>query len=136
TIDAYNPYTGAYVSNVVSSSTLNSVLSPTLISQGYSFQPTGIKFGPGSNPDLFISGQTNYPFAPSNSGGVYRYNLTTHVLSPVVTGITQAEGLMFAGGNLYIAELNNYVGDILKYDFVNPASVFVANGVGGLQAAT
>ncbi|MFL5329297.1 MAG: PEP-CTERM sorting domain-containing protein [Gemmataceae bacterium] len=130
-IDKYNPFTGAFISNVVSSATLAAV-DPT-------FDPTGIKFGTGPNPDLFISQQHGYPTTTPGTGGVYRYNLTTQALTPVITNLTQAEGLLVAGNNLYIAELRNYQGQILKYDLVsNTSTVFAANIAdgGNLVAAT
>jgi streptogramin lyase len=121
-IDRHDPVTGAFVSTAVSSATL-----------GVGFQPSGLAF---NNGELYISNQVAFPTATPNSGGVFKYNFGSGLLSPVVTGLTQPEGLLFNGGNLYITELNNYTGRILKYDFVNPASTFIANGQGGLGAAT
>lgn len=121
-IDRHDPVTGAFVSTAVGPSTL-----------GMGFQPTGLAFQGG---ELYISNQVSFPTATPGSGGVFKYNFGSGTLSPVVTGLTQPEGLLFAGGSLYIAELNNYTGQILKYDFVNPVSTFIANGAGGLVAAT
>jgi sugar lactone lactonase YvrE len=121
-IDRYNPATGAFVGNAVPSSTL-----------GAGFQPAGLKF---HNGELYISNQVSFPTATPGSGGVFKYNFGSGTLSPVVTGLTQPNGLLFVGNDLYIAELNNYTGRVLRYDFNNPVSTFIANGVGGLAAAT
>jgi sugar lactone lactonase YvrE len=123
TVNKYNATTGAFVSTVLSSAQL-----------GSGFEPTGLAFAPGG--DLLVSKQASFPTATPGTGGVYRYNFGTMALTPMITNLTQGEGLLMVGSNLYIAELNNYSGRVLKYDFVNAPTTFIANGQGGLGAAT
>jgi hypothetical protein len=100
---------------------------------GPSYQPTGLAF---YNNQLYVSKQAGFPGAPPGSGGVFKYDGTSMV--PVVTNITQAEGLVVVGNNLFIGELNNYVngGRILKHDLINNITTTFVDQVGTAHAPT
>jgi streptogramin lyase len=118
TVNKYNATTGAFVSTVLSSAQL-----------GSGFQATGLAFGPGG--DLLVANQVGI-FAPGlGTGSVWRYNLTTTAFTPLLTGLNQPEGLLFFGGNLYVAEVSNIdptQAKVSKYDFVNPISTYIPHG--------
>lgn len=134
TVDKYNAYNGAYSANIANPTTL-----------GPNFQPAGLQFATGPNPDLFISNQVSFPFAPSGPPGplghVVRYNTTTQTPTTILSNMVQPNSMLLQNGNLYISELRNYFGHVMKYDFANPATEFISNvndigNPGTLSAAT
>ncbi len=122
----YNATTGAFVSTVLTTAQL-----------GTSFQATGLAFGPGG--DLLIANQVGIFGPPLGSGSVYRYNLTTMMLNPIIVGLNQPEGLLFHNGNLYIAEVSNIdttQARVSRYDFVSAPTTFIAHATGVLNQPT
>lgn len=120
TVNKYNATTGAFVSTVLSAAQL-----------GAGFQATGLAFGPGG--DLLVANQVGIFAPPLGTGSVWRYNFTTMNFSviPALSSLNQPEGLLFFGGNLYIAEVSNIdptMAMVSKYDFVNPKTTFIAHG--------
>lgn len=126
TVNRYNASTGAFVSTLLTSAQL-----------GAGFQPTGLAFGPGG--DLLIANQVGIFAPPLASGTVARYNFGTNMLTTMLTGLNQPEGLLFFGGNLYIAEVSNIdpaMARVSRYNFVNPVAPYIAHATGVLNQPT
>jgi streptogramin lyase len=76
------------------------------------YVPAGLRFGPSG--DLFVA-RNGGQAAPPGSGSIDRYNGTTGAfIGTAVPNLSQPTGIVFNGGNLFIA--NFAAGNVVKFD--------------------